>query len=163
MSFNLPLTCWFQSALSQLTLQQVQLVLDELCWRERYGNCAAHSYNHMVEHIQYLTAREAESELESWSAISIMLHIPFVSSFDVLGIYSEIFTKTWNNIIISYSPQTLECYTCWNLWHKSLISLGAIRVNNYQSVQQQFSPLSLPTLQAMQLLPHKSPSTIILW
>ncbi|KAK3878471.1 hypothetical protein Pcinc_016890 [Petrolisthes cinctipes] len=51
----------FQSALSQLTLQQVQLVLDELCWRERYGNCAAHSYNHMVEHIQYLTAREAEN------------------------------------------------------------------------------------------------------
>lgn len=51
----------FQSALSQLNLQQVQLVLDELCWRERYGHCAAQAYNNMIEHITYLTAREAEN------------------------------------------------------------------------------------------------------
>lgn len=51
----------FQSALSQLNLQQVQLVLDELCWRERYGHCAAQAYSNMVEHIIYLTAREAEN------------------------------------------------------------------------------------------------------
>lgn len=51
----------FQSALSQLNLQQVQLVLDELCWRERYGPCAAQAYSNMVEHIIYLTARESEN------------------------------------------------------------------------------------------------------
>ena len=56
--------CFHQSALSQLNLQQVQLVLDELCWRERYGHCAAQAYNNMVDHIIYLTAREAESELQ---------------------------------------------------------------------------------------------------
>lgn len=77
--------------------------------------------------------------------------------------YSDIYTKIWSNAITSYSPQTLECYTCWSLWHKSLTSLGATRVNNYQRVQQPSSPLSLPTLQVMRLLPHKSPSTIILW
>ncbi|KAG7167548.1 Pogo transposable element-like 93 [Homarus americanus] len=51
----------FQSALSHLNLQQVQLVLDELCWRERYGHCAAQAYINMVDHITYLTAREAEN------------------------------------------------------------------------------------------------------
>ncbi|XP_045104618.1 uncharacterized protein LOC123500056 isoform X3 [Portunus trituberculatus] len=51
----------FQSALSQLNLQQVQLVLDELCWRERYGHCAAQAYSNMLDHIIYLTAREAEN------------------------------------------------------------------------------------------------------
>ncbi|XP_071528752.1 uncharacterized protein [Panulirus ornatus] len=51
----------FQSALSQLNLQQVQLVLDELCWRERYGHCAAQAYMNMIDHITYLTAREAEN------------------------------------------------------------------------------------------------------
>lgn len=51
----------FQSALSQLNLQQVQVVLDELCWRERYGHCAAQAYVNMIDHITYLTAREAEN------------------------------------------------------------------------------------------------------
>lgn len=51
----------FQSTLSQLTLQQVQVVLDELCWRERYGHSAAQAYNNMMEHITYLTAKEAEN------------------------------------------------------------------------------------------------------
>ncbi|XP_045607816.1 uncharacterized protein row isoform X3 [Procambarus clarkii] len=51
----------FQSALSQLNLQQVQVVLDELCWRERYGHCAAQAYVNMIDHITYLTTREAEN------------------------------------------------------------------------------------------------------
>lgn len=51
----------FQSTLSQLTLQQVQIVLDELGWRERFGHCAAQAYTSMTEHITYLTARESEN------------------------------------------------------------------------------------------------------
>lgn len=60
----LNMTLILQSTLSQLTLQQVQVVLDELCWRERYGHSAAQAYNNMMEHITYLTAKEAESKCE---------------------------------------------------------------------------------------------------
>ena len=51
----------FQSALSQLTLEQVQLVLDELCWREKFAHSAAHCYQNMLEHVVYLTSRETEN------------------------------------------------------------------------------------------------------
>ncbi|KAG7167549.1 Pogo transposable element-like 92 [Homarus americanus] len=50
-----------KGALSHLNLEQVQLVLDELCWRERYGYCAAQAYIKMVDHITYLTAQEVEN------------------------------------------------------------------------------------------------------
>ncbi|CAL4069759.1 unnamed protein product, partial [Meganyctiphanes norvegica] len=51
----------FQSTLSQLSLEQVQVVLDELCWREKYGMSASQTFNNLIEHIQLLTTKEAEN------------------------------------------------------------------------------------------------------
>ena len=44
-----------------MNLEQVQLVLDELCWRERFATSASHCYNNLLEHVVYLTSRETEN------------------------------------------------------------------------------------------------------
>ncbi|XP_018018469.1 uncharacterized protein LOC108674990 isoform X2 [Hyalella azteca] len=51
----------FQNSLSTLTLEQVQLVLDELCWRETFGRSPSHSYINMMQQLAYLTYRETEN------------------------------------------------------------------------------------------------------
>ncbi|KAB7494187.1 Pogo transposable element with ZNF domain [Armadillidium nasatum] len=51
----------FQAALSQLTENQVQLTLDELCWREKFGPTAADCYDNIMEHVSYITYRELEN------------------------------------------------------------------------------------------------------
>ncbi|KAK3873105.1 hypothetical protein Pcinc_021859 [Petrolisthes cinctipes] len=51
----------FQNTLSRLNVEELQMVLDELSWRERYGNSSASCYNTMVEHIIQLTTQEKEN------------------------------------------------------------------------------------------------------
>ncbi|XP_076064259.1 uncharacterized protein LOC143038648 isoform X2 [Oratosquilla oratoria] len=51
----------FQSSLSQLSLEQIQLFLDELCWRERFGHNCSIAYDNMLDHVRYLTSRELET------------------------------------------------------------------------------------------------------
>ena len=52
----------FQAALSQLTESQVQLTLDELCWREKYAPTSASCFATIMENLAFITVRETESK-----------------------------------------------------------------------------------------------------